>query len=237
MIDSADEFKRSFVKGMERYNVPIRVVDLYSFESLALVKKFKQDLARLIYKIQYAIEGKLKEGNLSLYAMSLGEVIPKLEGGHMHKKTDLWWSLRIYKIKKVIVGKNLSQPVLYYLEDEPIDSTKHLIGHNPKRSFKREELQEIENPKKIEYSPDEFIQKYHPSGSIHFIHVSNNEFDRAQRYARRHDGIILAKTGRINNQNVFLWTCENGLRQFEYSFPLIATKFEWCPLCFHNKNE
>src|SRR6185312_6823205 len=48
-------------------------------------------------------------------------------------------------------------------------------------------------------------------------------------------GSILA--GRINNQNVFLWTCENGLHQFEYPFPLIATKFEWCPLCFHNKNE
>jgi len=50
---------------MKRYNVPIRVVDLYSFESLALVKKFKQDLAKLIYKIQYIIEEKLKEGECS----------------------------------------------------------------------------------------------------------------------------------------------------------------------------
>ncbi|CAG8796806.1 7984_t:CDS:2, partial [Dentiscutata erythropus] len=125
---------------------------------LALVKKFKQDLARLIYKIQYAIERKLKEGMSPSYAMSLGEVIPKvsnkpkrpigkneprlqkgltvryllkpgeLEGEHMHRKTDLWWSLRIYKIKKVIVGKNPPQPVLYYFEDELIDSTKYLIG-------------------------------------------------------------------------------------------------------------
>ncbi|CAG8743512.1 11892_t:CDS:1, partial [Dentiscutata heterogama] len=61
MVDGASEFKESFVKGMEQYNVPISVVDLYSFESLALVKKFKQDLVRLIYKIQYAIERKLKE--------------------------------------------------------------------------------------------------------------------------------------------------------------------------------
>ncbi|CAG8817799.1 14252_t:CDS:2, partial [Dentiscutata erythropus] len=132
------------------------VVDLYSFESLALVKKFKQDLARLIYKIQYAIEGKLKEGEYSKlwnkilqkiidymnnnktrlidmlpsYAMSLGEVIPKVST----------------KPKRPI-GKDESLlqkrliPVLYYLEDEPIDSTKHLIGRNPKRPFKREELQ------------------------------------------------------------------------------------------------
>ncbi|CAG8797846.1 2958_t:CDS:2, partial [Cetraspora pellucida] len=70
------------------------------------------------------------------YAMSLGEkrltvrylLKPsELEGGHMHRKTDPWWSLCIYKIKKVIVGKNPPQPVLYYLEEEPIDSTKHLI--------------------------------------------------------------------------------------------------------------
>ena len=61
MVDGAGEFRGSFAQGMEHYNVPIRVVDLYSFESLVLVKKFKQDLARLIYKIQYAIEGKLRE--------------------------------------------------------------------------------------------------------------------------------------------------------------------------------
>ncbi|CAG8605886.1 9799_t:CDS:2, partial [Dentiscutata heterogama] len=135
MVNSASEFKGSFVKGIEQYNVPIRVVDLYNFKSLALVKKFEQDLVRLIYKIQYAIKEKLKEGMLSSYAILLGEVIPKvstkskrpigkdeprlqkelivryllkpdkLEGGHMYRKTDLWWSLHIYKIKKVIVGK------------------------------------------------------------------------------------------------------------------------------------
>ncbi|CAG8809671.1 25641_t:CDS:1, partial [Racocetra persica] len=71
------------------------------------------------------------------YLLKPGE----LEGGYMHRKTDLRWSLRIYKIKKVIVGKNPLQPVLYYLEDELIDSTKHLIGRNFKKPFKREELQ------------------------------------------------------------------------------------------------
>ncbi|CAG8743913.1 4691_t:CDS:1, partial [Acaulospora colombiana] len=61
---------------MERYKVPIRVVDLYSFESLALVKKFKQDLAVLIYKIQYAIECKLKEGErLKLWNKILQKII------------------------------------------------------------------------------------------------------------------------------------------------------------------
>ncbi|CAG8479673.1 11112_t:CDS:2 [Dentiscutata heterogama] len=65
IVDGVGEFKGTFVKGMKRYNVPIRVVNLYSFESLVLVKKFKQDLVRLIFKIQYAIEGKLKEGECS----------------------------------------------------------------------------------------------------------------------------------------------------------------------------
>src|SRR3954447_16400243 len=50
---------------MEQYNVPICVFDLYSFESLALIKVFKKNLAKLIYKVQYAIEGRLAEGERS----------------------------------------------------------------------------------------------------------------------------------------------------------------------------
>src|SRR5436853_1687871 len=50
---------------MEQHNVPIRVVDFYSFESLALIKAFKKNLAKLIYKVQYAIEGRLAEGERS----------------------------------------------------------------------------------------------------------------------------------------------------------------------------
>ncbi|CAG8795614.1 21993_t:CDS:1, partial [Dentiscutata erythropus] len=68
-------------------------------------------------------EPRLQKGLTVRYLLKPSE----LEEGHMHRKTDPWWSLHIYKIKKVIVGKNLSQPVLYYLEDEPIDLTKHLI--------------------------------------------------------------------------------------------------------------
>jgi len=64
----------------------------------------------------------------------------KLEERHMHRKTDLYFSLRLYKIEKVIVSKNPSQLVLYYLENELIESTAHLMGHNPYRPFKREEL-------------------------------------------------------------------------------------------------
>src|SRR2546430_17066708 len=50
---------------MKQYNVPIRVIDLYSFESMALIKAFKKNLAKLIYKVQYAIEGRLAEGERS----------------------------------------------------------------------------------------------------------------------------------------------------------------------------
>src|SRR5438270_11073088 len=50
---------------MQQYSVTIRVVDLYSFESLALIKAFKKNLAKLIYKVQYAIEGQLAEGERS----------------------------------------------------------------------------------------------------------------------------------------------------------------------------
>src|SRR5213082_3858022 len=50
---------------MQQYNVTIRVVDLYSFESLDLIKSFKKNLAKLIYKVQYTIEGRLAEGERS----------------------------------------------------------------------------------------------------------------------------------------------------------------------------
>jgi len=65
MTDGDASFRGAFSRGMEQHNIPIRVVDLYSFESLALIKAFKKNLAKLIYKVQYAIEGRLAEGERS----------------------------------------------------------------------------------------------------------------------------------------------------------------------------
>ena len=66
---------------------------------------------------------KLQKGMAVRYLLKSGE----LEGDHRRRATDTYWSLRVFKIKRVIIGKNPSQPVLYYLEDEPIESTAHLI--------------------------------------------------------------------------------------------------------------
>ena len=178
MTDGDASFRGTFSRGMQQYSVTIRVVDLYSFESLALIKAFKKNLAKLIYKVQYAIEGRLAEGERSrlwnkilkkyidfmnnsktrligmspAHAMTLEEVESKpsskakraigryeeiklkkgtavryllklgeLKGDHRHRATDLYWSLCVYKIKRVVIGRNSPQPVLYYLEDEPID--------------------------------------------------------------------------------------------------------------------
>ncbi|CAG8438831.1 9099_t:CDS:2 [Cetraspora pellucida] len=76
-------------------------------------------------------ELQLQKGTTVRYLLKLGE----LEGGHIHRKTDSYFLLCVYRIKKVIVGRNPPQPVLYYLEDEPIESTAHLMGHNPHRPF------------------------------------------------------------------------------------------------------
>ena len=65
MTDGDASFRGAFFRGMQQYNVPIRVVDLYSFESLAFIKAFKKRIAELIYKVQYAIEGRLTEGERS----------------------------------------------------------------------------------------------------------------------------------------------------------------------------
>ena len=94
-----------------------------------------------------------------------------MERDHRCRATDSYWSLCVFKIKRVIIRKNSPQPVLYYLEDKPIESTAHLIGRNPKRPFKYEKLQVIEEPDKIEYPPDEFMQKYHHTGFVHYVRV------------------------------------------------------------------
>src|SRR6266480_5772354 len=82
-------------------------------------------------------EIKLKKGTAIRYLLKSGE----LKGDYRHRATDSYWSLHVYKIKRVVIGRNPPQPVLYYLENEPIEFTAHLIGRNPKRPFKFEELQ------------------------------------------------------------------------------------------------
>ena len=137
-------------------------------------------------------EIKLKKGTAVRYLLKPGE----LEGDHRHRATDPYWSLRVYKIKRVVIGRNPPQPVLYYLENEPIESTAHLIGRNPKRPFKYDELQEIEEPDKIEYPPDEFMRKYHPTGFVHYVHASSKSV-QAKDYAMKRGGQYLRKTRQV----------------------------------------
>ena len=70
---------------MQQYNVPIRVVDLYSFESLAFIKAFKKRIAELIYKVQYTIEGRLTEEERSkLWKKILKKYIDFLNNSKTH---------------------------------------------------------------------------------------------------------------------------------------------------------
>src|SRR5207249_5667904 len=65
MTDGDASFRGAFSRGMQQYNVTIRVVNLYSFESLAFIKAYKKIVAQLTYKVQYAIEGRLTDGERS----------------------------------------------------------------------------------------------------------------------------------------------------------------------------
>jgi len=107
------------------------------------------------------------------------------------------------------------------------------MGRNPKRPFKFEELQVIEEPDKIEYLPDNFMRKYHNSRFVHFTQIADNMLIKAQEYARKRGGQCLGKTGQIKDHDVFLWSCESGSHQWEYPLKYIVKKFEWCPLCHH----
>src|SRR3954453_19651853 len=119
-------------------------------------------------------EIKLQKGTAIRYLLKASE----LKGDHRRSATDLYWSLRVFKINRVIIRRNPLQPVLYYLENKPIESTAHLIGRNPKRPFKYEELQVIEEPDKIEYPPDEFMRKYHHTGFVHYVRVVDDQLTK-----------------------------------------------------------
>ncbi|CAB5189410.1 uncharacterized protein OCT59_016728 [Rhizophagus irregularis] len=204
---------------MQQYNDTIHVVDIYSFESLALIKSFKKNLAKLIYKVQYGdwLKGsdqgygikslrmpahaiildkvKLKPSSKAKQAIGKHEEIKLkkstavrylLKPGELEGRiTDPYWSLRVYKIKQVVIGKNLPQLVLYYLKNEPIKLTAYLIGRNLKRLFKYEELQVIEESDKIEYLLDNFMWKYHNSKFVYFTQIADKMLIKAQEYAEK----------------------------------------------------
>ncbi|CAJ0648810.1 1255_t:CDS:2 [Entrophospora sp. SA101] len=146
-------------------------------------------------------EKKLKKGDTVRYLLANGE----WEGGMENQKraTDPTFSPSIHKIRKIIVSKN--EPILYYLEGNEF---------TPKRGFVREELFYVDL-EKLQYPPQSILsEKNHPR-LVHFILVLNNDLYQACTYAKKHGGSCLEKTGRINDEEVFLWSCENGLHQWE----------------------
>ncbi|PKK59244.1 hypothetical protein RhiirC2_795102 [Rhizophagus irregularis] len=52
--------------------------------------------------------------------------------------------------------------------------------------FKYEKLQVIGEPDKIEYPPDGFMQKYHPTGFVNYIQITNDNLIEAYQYAEKY---------------------------------------------------
>ncbi|GBB87015.1 hypothetical protein RclHR1_13470011 [Rhizophagus clarus] len=185
---------------MEQYNVPIRVVDLYSFESLAFIKALKKRIAILTYKVQYAIEGRLTNGERSrIFKKILKKYIDYLN----NSKTRL-------------IGMSPARAMtLEEVESKPSKKPKR---QNPKRPFKYEELQVIEEPDKIKYPPDEFMRKYHRTGFVHYVRVVDDQLTKAHQYAEKRGGLCLGKTRQINGHDIFFWSCGNDAHQWEPKF-------------------
>ncbi len=75
---------------------PARAMTLDEVES-KLSSKAKRTIER-------CEEIKLKKGTAVRYLLKLNE----LEGDHRHQATDSYWSLCVYKIKRVVIERNPS---------------------------------------------------------------------------------------------------------------------------------
>jgi hypothetical protein len=54
--DGGREFMRETFRLMQKHNVTIRVIGPYSYRVLAIVERFNQTLAKILYKVQYAVK-------------------------------------------------------------------------------------------------------------------------------------------------------------------------------------
>ncbi|RHZ76349.1 hypothetical protein Glove_198g86 [Diversispora epigaea] len=105
----------------------------------------------------------------------------------------------------------------------------------PSRGFVHKELMRV-NLDTLQYSPQSILEENTRFKSVNFVRAIN-KMTKAQQYVRKRDGKCLEKSRQINGFNIYLWTCENGLHQFEYPLEILERKFEWCPLCNHTTNE
>ena len=62
----------------------------------------------------------------------------------------------------------------------------------------------IEEPNKIEYLPNEFMWKYHPTEFVHYVHASSSKSVQAVNYAMKYDGQCFGKTRQINGHDIYL---------------------------------
>src|SRR5439155_8836887 len=134
----------------------------------------------------------------------------------------------IYTLSGYAIYTNLVMLYTYYLGDDDDE-------YAPKRGFVREELLYV-NIDTLQYPPQSILKENTRSRSVNIICVVN-KIAKAQQYARKRGGECLGKTGHINEFDVYLWTCENGLHQWEAPYKTQKRKFEWCPLCPHFTNE
>ncbi|RGB22992.1 hypothetical protein C1646_775187 [Rhizophagus diaphanus] len=141
-----------------------------------------------------------------------------------------WWGLE--PVKAIALEQVESRPTTKYKRSVGKDEIKLKKGDSVRYLLANAEWEGgMENQKRatdpIWSDDDKFAPKRGFVRKELMLIADPERMDQAIDYVIRCGGQYLGRTRRINGHGVYLWSCENGVHQWEYPLKYIMKKFDW----------